>query len=147
MHPTLSFPCCDHKSSLYVCISIPSLQILIGLSVSLLNCGFLRVMSSSGVAGSYGSFIPSYFKEFPYYSPQWLYQFTFPPTVQEGSLFSTFSPASTVRRSFDNDHFDWCEVIPCFSFDLHFSYERHWASFHILLTICMSFLEKCLLKA
>ena len=30
-----------------------------------------------------------FFKESTYCSPQWLYQFTFPPTVQEGSLFST----------------------------------------------------------
>ena len=29
------------------------------------------------------------FKESPYCFPQWLYQFTFPPAVQEGSLFST----------------------------------------------------------
>ena len=114
----------NHKSILYVCISIPSLQILISSSASHLNCGFLRVMPSSGIAGSYGSFIPSCFKESPYCSPQWLYQFTFPPTVQEGSLFSTFSPAFTGCRSFDDDHSDWSEVIPC-SFDLHFSYERH----------------------
>ena len=46
-------------------------------------------MSKSGIAGSYGGFIPSFFKESPYCLPQWLYQFTFPPTVREGSLFST----------------------------------------------------------
>ena len=27
IHPTLFFPCCAHKSVLYVCISIPALQI------------------------------------------------------------------------------------------------------------------------
>ena len=27
IHPTLFFPRCDHKSVLYVCISIPALQI------------------------------------------------------------------------------------------------------------------------
>ena len=47
-------------------------------------------------------------------------KFTFPPTVQEGSLFSTPSPAFIVCRFFDDDHSDWCEVIPHCSFDLHF---------------------------
>ena len=37
-----------------------------------------------------------FLKEPPYFSPQWLYQFTFPPTVQEGSLLFTPSPAFTV---------------------------------------------------
>ena len=32
--------------------------------------------------------------------PQWLYQFIFPPIVQEGSLFSTHSPAFIVCRFF-----------------------------------------------
>ena len=46
---------------------------------------------------------------------------TFPPTVQEHSLFSTPSPAFTVCRLFDDGHSDWCEVISHYGFDLHFS--------------------------
>ena len=46
---------------------------------------------------------------------------TFPPTVQEHSLFSTPSPAFTVCRLFDDGHSDWCEVRSHCSFDLHFS--------------------------
>ena len=61
------------------------------------------------------------FKEFPYHLPQWLYQFTFPPTVQEHFLFSTPSPAFIVCRLFDDDHSDWCEMISHCGFDLHFS--------------------------
>ena len=61
------------------------------------------------------------FKESPYCLPQWLYQFTFPPTVQEGSLFSTPSPAFIVCRLFDDSHSDWHEVISHCGFDLHFS--------------------------
>ena len=38
---------------------------------------------------------------------QWLYQFVFPPTVQEDSLFSTPSPAFTVCRLFDDGLSDW----------------------------------------
>jgi len=45
-------------------------------------------MPRSGIAESYGGFI-LVFKESPYCLLQWLYQFTFPPTVQECSLFST----------------------------------------------------------
>ena len=40
------------------------------------------------------------------------YWFTFLPTVQEGSLFSTPSPAFIVCRLFDDGHSDKCEVIP-----------------------------------
>ena len=46
---------------------------------------------------------------------------TFPPTVQESSIFSTPSPAFNVCRLFDVGHSDWCEVISHCSFDLHFS--------------------------
>ena len=45
------------------------------------------------------------FKEPAYCSPQWLYQFTFPPIVQEGSLFSTPSPVFIVCRFFDDGHY------------------------------------------
>jgi len=54
-----------------------------------------------------------------------LYQFTFPPTVQECSLFSTSSPAFIVCRVFDEGHFYWCEVISYCGFDLHFSNNDH----------------------
>ena len=54
-------------------------------------------------------------------SPQLLYQFTFPPTVQECSLFSTPSPVFIVCRFFDDGHSDQCELIPHCSIDLHFS--------------------------
>ena len=57
-----------------------------------------------------------YFKE----SPECLYQFAFLPTVQEGSLFSTQSPAFILCGHFDDGHSDWCEMIPHFSFDLSF---------------------------
>ena len=52
------------------------------------------------------------------------YQFTFPPTVHEGSLFFTLSPAFIFCRFlffFDDDdgHYDWCEVVPHCSLDLN----------------------------
>ena len=36
-------------------------------------------------------------------------------------LFSTSSPAFVICRLINDGHFDWCEVIPHCSFDLHFS--------------------------
>ena len=88
------------------------------------------------------------FKESPYHLPWCLYQSTFPPTVQEHSLFSTPSPAFIVCRLFGDGHSDWCGVISHCSFDLHFSNnEWCWASFHVLLAIHMSSLEKCLFRS
>ena len=81
----------------------------------------LGYMPRSGIAGSYGGFIPSFFKESPYHLPQWLYKFTFRPTVQERSLLCTPSPALIVCRLFDDSHSDQCEVIAHCSFDLYFS--------------------------
>ena len=60
------------------------------------------------------------------------YLFAFPPTVQDASLFSTSSPAFIVCRFFDDGHSDQYEVMPHYSFDLHFSNnERHCTSFHV----------------
>ena len=61
------------------------------------------------------------FKESPYCSPQWLYQLTFPPTVQEHFPLTTRSPAFIVYRDFNDGHSDPCERITYCSFVLHFS--------------------------
>ena len=77
-------------------------------------------MPRSGIVGSYGGFIPVFFKESPSCLPELLYQFTFPPTVQELSLFSTPSLAFIVCGLFDDGHSDRCDVylivvLICFS--------------------------------
>ena len=52
---------------------------------------FFELWFSQGICPEWdcwvnGSFSP-FLKESPYCSPQWLYQFTFPPTVQEWTLY------------------------------------------------------------
>ena len=55
--------------------------------------------------------------------------------MQEGSLFSTPSPAFIVCRFFDDGRSDWCEVIPHHSFDLYFfNNECCRASFHVFIS-------------
>ena len=70
--------------------------------------------------------------------------------MQEGSLFSTSSPAFIVCRLFGDGHSDWCEVVSHYSFDLHFS-NNEWClrmfSCMCLLAIYMSSLKKCLFRS
>ena len=49
--------------------------------------------------------------------------------------FSTPSPAVIVCRLFDDGHYDWYDMKPHCSFDLHFSNnEWCWASFHVFVS-------------
>ena len=74
----------------------------------------------SGSAGSYNSSIFSFFEEPPYYFPQWLDPFTFPPTVCECSLFCTSLPTLAISSLFDNSYSNICKVISHCGFHLPF---------------------------
>ena len=107
-------------------VTVNTAAVNTGVHVSFQSVVFSRYMPRSGVAGSYGN--SQCFKETPY----WLHQIPFPPTVQEGSLLSTPSPAFIIGRLFDDGHSDWCEVITQCSLDLHVSNNYWcWVSFHV----------------
>ena len=65
---------------------------------------FSGQMLRSGIARSHASSIFSFLRNFPSVFNQLLYQFTLLQIVQEGSLFSTLSPACIVCRIFEDDH-------------------------------------------
>ena len=71
---------------------------------------FSGYMPSSGSVGSHGSFIPSFLRNIPTVLHNG-YQFAFPQTVQESSIFSICSPAFIACTNFDDGHSDWWQNV------------------------------------
>jgi len=81
----------------------------------------LNMYPEMGLQGHMVALIFRFFKELPYCFPERMHQLTFPPIVQESSLFSTHSLAFVICRLFIDGRSNWCEMVPHCSVDLHFS--------------------------
>ena len=80
----------------------------------------------TGIAGSHGGFVPSFLRDLhtifhsgciSLHSHQQCKRVLFSPYPLWHLLFVDFF----LNRLFDDDHSDWCEMIPHCSLDLHFS--------------------------
>ena len=123
-----------HQGSFHVLAIVNSAAMNNGIHVSFSILVSLGYMPRSGIAGSYGDFIPSFLRNLPTIFHSGFINLHSHQQC-ECSLFSTPSPAFNVCRLFDEGHSDWYELMSHCSSDLQFSNnERCLAIFHAFLT-------------
>ena len=114
------FICRCNLGCFHVLATVNSAAVNNEIHVSLSILVFSGYMPRSGIAGSYGGFIPGFLRipHAVFHSGCINLQ---SHQVQECSLLSTPSPAFIVCKLFGDGHSNWYEVISQCSFDLHFS--------------------------
>ena len=107
--------CCFHFLAI---VNNSAVNIRVCASFRISVFGFFKMYSQDWNCWVIRQFYFQFFEKRLHCFPQWLHQFTFPPTVFEGSLFSTSSPTFVIR---DDSHSNRCEMISHCGFDLRFT--------------------------
>ena len=98
-----------------------------------------QIHARTGIVGSYGNSVFTFFEELSYCFPQWMHQLVRPQQCNRVSLFFTPSPRSVIHQVSSDGHSDRYEVVPPCSVDLLsllISNAEH--LFICLFTICVS---------